>query len=126
MGGEEGQLAPVPPLVFPPPELQTIIDKMASYVARNGRTFEEVVRNKDKDRFSFLFAGDCYHTYYLHKLEAYTTGFYDPQLAPEPLAFKVKKAEEKETLLEQPSALPVEESVSDDEAEKDDEEVEED
>merc|ERR1712107_978156 len=76
--------------------------------------------------FSFLFAGDCYHTYYLHKLEAYTTGFYDPQLAPEPLAFKVKKAEEKETLLEQPSALPVEESGSDDEAEKDDEEVEED
>lgn len=38
--------APVPVLQIPPPDTQLIIDKMASYVAKNGRDFEEVVRSK--------------------------------------------------------------------------------
>ena len=28
----------------------SMVDKMASYVARNGRSFEEVVRSKDENR----------------------------------------------------------------------------
>jgi len=79
------------PIVIPPTDLQTIIDKMASYVARNGRSFEEVVRSKDKNRFSFLGADDKHHNYYLHKLAIYTTGNYDPSVTAEPLTFKLKK-----------------------------------
>jgi hypothetical protein len=30
----------------PPPDMQLIIDKMASYVAKNGRDFEAIVRSK--------------------------------------------------------------------------------
>ncbi|XP_023342050.1 splicing factor, suppressor of white-apricot homolog [Eurytemora carolleeae] len=109
------------PLSIPPPDLQTIIDKMASYVARNGRSFEEVVRIKDSVRFSFLFKGDKHHSYYIHKLNLYTTGNYDAKLAPEPLAFKVKKAEVKEPILPAPSALPIEESEDEDEKEEQEE-----
>jgi len=82
---------PPGPIVIPPTELQTIIDKMASYVARNGRSFEEVVRTKDENRFRFLSPDDKHHNYYLHKLAIYTTGNYDPSVAAEPLTFKLKK-----------------------------------
>lgn len=41
--------APVPVLQIPPPDMQLIIDKMASYVAKNGRDFEDVVRSKGTD-----------------------------------------------------------------------------
>jgi len=82
---------PSGPIVIPPTELQTIIDKMASYVARNGRSFEEVVRTKDENRFRFLSPEDKHHNYYLHKLAIYTTGNYDPSVAAEPLTFKLKK-----------------------------------
>jgi len=82
---------PPGPIVIPPPDVQTIIDKMASYVARNGRSFEEVVRTKDEDRFRFLSAEDKHHNYYLHKLAIYTTGNYDPSVTAEPLTFKLKK-----------------------------------
>jgi len=82
---------PPGPIVIPPPDLQTIIDKMASYVARNGRSFEEVVRTKDENRFRFLCTEDKHHNYYLHKLAIYTTGNYDPSVTAEPLTFKLKK-----------------------------------
>eukprot|EP00088_Acartia_fossae_P019369 TRINITY_DN21302_c0_g1_i9.p1 TRINITY_DN21302_c0_g1~~TRINITY_DN21302_c0_g1_i9.p1 ORF type:complete len:268 (+),score=75.51 TRINITY_DN21302_c0_g1_i9:251-1054(+) len=88
---------------------------MASYVARNGRTFEDVVRAKDATRFSFLFTTDVHHGYYLAKLRSYTTGNFDRELVQAPLAFKVKKAEEKEVALENPSALPVDNEASDEE-----------
>jgi len=97
--GEEGELE------IPPPALQTIIDKMASYVARNGRTFEEVVKMKDRNKFSFLFEGDKYHKYYRHKLQVYTPGSQGESKNIEPLAFKVKKTEEKDTHLPTASAL---------------------
>merc|ERR1712142_124723 len=82
---------PPGPIVIPPPDVQTIIDKMASYVARNGRSFEEVVRTKDENRFRFLSSEDKHHNYYLHKLAIYTTGNYDPSVTAEPLTFKLKK-----------------------------------
>jgi len=92
--------------VIPPPDLQTIIDKMASYVARNGRSFEEVVRTKDENRFRFLCPEDKHHNYYLHKLAIYTTGNYDPSVSAEPLTFKLKKADSaKDSSLKQTNAI---------------------
>ena len=82
------------PIVIPPPEVQTIIDKTASYVAKNGRSFESLVLAKDETRFRFLNPGDRHYNYYLHKLKIYMTGNYDPSVSAEPLAFKLKKKSE--------------------------------
>ena len=79
------------PIVIPPGDLQTVVDKTASYVAKNGRSFEDIVFSKDKSRFSFLKPGDRHYNYYLHKLNIYLTGNYDPKVSAEPLAFKLNK-----------------------------------
>jgi len=116
------QLEESPPIVIPPPATQTIIDKMASYVAKNGRSFEEVVLSKDKSRFSFLSSGDVHHQYYLHKLAIYTTGKYDPSVKSEPLTFTVKKSEPPvpaDPVVPIINALPQENSDSEEESEKD-------
>lgn len=122
--GGEDELPGDTPVLVPPPALQTIIDKMASYVARNGRTFEEVVKAKDRNKFSFLFQGDKHHSYYVHKLQMYTTGTAEAKLTVEPVAFKVKKTEEKEPTLQSASGLPAEASSGSGD-EKEDEEKEE-
>ena len=83
------------PILIPPTSLQTIVDKTASYVAKNGRSFEEIVFSKDKSRFGFLKRGDQYYNYYLHKLNIYMTGNYDPSVFSEPLTFKVNKKEDR-------------------------------
>lgn len=56
---------------IPPSEIQNIIEKVASYVAKNGDEFEEIMANRTKDdpRFSFLEKTNEFHSYYLHKLE---------------------------------------------------------
>lgn len=56
---------------IPPSEIQNIIEKVASYVAKNGDEFEEIMANRTKDdpRFSFLAKDNEFHGYYLHKLE---------------------------------------------------------
>jgi len=85
---------PEGPIVIPPNDLQTIIDKTASYVAKNGRSFEEIVFSKDKSRFGFLKSTDKHHNYYLHKLNIYLTGNYDAAVSSEPLTFKLNKKQE--------------------------------
>lgn len=40
--------APAPNVLIPPTDMQLIIDKMASYVAKNGRDFEDVVKAKGR------------------------------------------------------------------------------
>lgn len=61
----------VPAYEIPPSEIQLIIDKMASYVARNGSDFEAIVRSKGDPRFSFLVDSHVYNAYYKHKLKLY-------------------------------------------------------
>ena len=39
-----------PPIIPPPPDLKPICDKLAEYVARNGRQFEENIRAKNDPR----------------------------------------------------------------------------
>jgi len=102
---------PPGPIIIPPPDVQPVIDKMASYVAKNGRSFEDVVRSRPgaSQKFSFLTPGDRHHNYYVHKLAIYTTGSYDSALASaEPTVFKVKKQEEEKPALI-PYELPAEE-----------------
>lgn len=53
-----------PAIATPPDDVQIVIDKMASYVARNGDEFEDIVRAKNDPRFTFLELDNMYHAYY--------------------------------------------------------------
>ena len=54
-----------PPAAPDDPELKNIIDKLASFVSRNGIEFENVTKEKQQDnpKFSFLFGGAHYNYY---------------------------------------------------------------
>ena len=60
-----------PAITPPPPDLEPIIDKMASYVARNGPEFEMTVRNKGDPRFQFLHSTHVHFPYYDYKKRFY-------------------------------------------------------
>ncbi len=48
-----------------------IVDKTASFVARNGPEFEARIRDNEQGnpKFNFLNFGDPYHAYYQHKVK---------------------------------------------------------
>lgn len=71
--------SPINPLVgiiYPPPEVRNIVDKTASFVARNGPEFEARIRQNElgNPKFNFLNSGDPYHTYYQHKVKDFREG----------------------------------------------------
>ena len=51
-------------IVPPPPDKKFLIDKMATYVAKNGPDFEVVVTMKNDPRFDFIAEGHVWHNYY--------------------------------------------------------------
>ena len=90
-----------PSFIVPPAEVQIIIDKMASYVAKNGRDFEAIVKNKGDSRFNFLELSHQYHGYYVHKLTM-CEGDVNPRvLTEEELLQKQELKEEKQKKLEE-------------------------
>ena len=128
---------------IPPNDMQVIIDKMASYVAKNGRDFETVVQSKKDPRFDFLNSSHKYNAYYQHKVRQYEN-LDKPVKANEkylskidnsnaklredqakgklaPVCFSIKKPKETEPVIEK-SALPVEESSDDEEKDKEEKE----
>nr|CAH7766961.1 unnamed protein product [Callosobruchus chinensis] len=52
----------------PTGEMQVIIDKMASYVSKNGEQFEEIVKAKADPRFDFLNDSNEFNKYYREKI----------------------------------------------------------
>ncbi|KAK1393656.1 putative splicing factor 3A subunit 1 [Heracleum sosnowskyi] len=60
-------------IIHPPPDIRNIIDKAASYVAKNGQDFQCQIINgcAQKLKVSFLKASDPYHAYYQHRLFEY-------------------------------------------------------
>ncbi|XP_028161158.1 splicing factor 3A subunit 1 isoform X5 [Ostrinia furnacalis] len=90
---EEPQ-APPPPvigIIYPPPEVRNIVDKTASFVARNGPEFEARIRQNElgNPKFNFLNSGDPYHAYYQHKVKEIREGKSPdpsaPSLGPPPI-----------------------------------------
>lgn len=59
-----------PNLDFPVPtdNLKNIIDKTAVYVIKNGRQFEETLRSKSAERFTFLLPDNEFYPYYMYKI----------------------------------------------------------
>lgn len=64
-------------IIFPPPEVRNIVDKTASFVARNGATFENRIKENEVNnpKFNFLTQGMdqygrslvCFHRNFLVK-----------------------------------------------------------
>ena len=69
-------------IIYPPPEVRSIVDKTATFVARNGPEFEDKIRQNEitNSKFNFLNANDPYHAYYQHKVKEIAEG-----KAPEPV-----------------------------------------
>ncbi|XP_050303574.1 splicing factor 3A subunit 1 [Anthonomus grandis grandis] len=67
---------PVVGIIYPPPEVRNIVDKTASFVARNGPEFEARIRQNElgNPKFNFLNSGDPYHAYYQHKVNEFKEG----------------------------------------------------
>lgn len=83
---------PVPDgILCPPPELRAIIEKTASYVLKNGKEFEDILRTKNDQRFTFLQYTDPYFKYYSFKL----TGIVCPSATAEITAHEVHSKSEK-------------------------------
>lgn len=63
-------------MILPPPALRNIVDKTASFVAKNGLDFADKIRKeKEKDpKFNFLAPTDPYHAYYRSKVQDYLEG----------------------------------------------------
>uniref|UniRef100_A0A5S6R4U8 Splicing factor 3A subunit 1 n=1 Tax=Trichuris muris TaxID=70415 RepID=A0A5S6R4U8_TRIMR len=63
-------------IIYPPPEIRNIVDKTASFVARNGASFEIRIREHEVNnpKFNFLNPGDPYHAYYQQKVQDYIDG----------------------------------------------------
>lgn len=79
-------------VVIPSADTQTIVDKMASYVAKNGIDFENIVKSKGDPRFVFLDPTHIFYPYYKYKLKEFGG---DTEKKEEKVE---KKVEEKKTV----------------------------
>ncbi|KAI0747909.1 Pre-mRNA splicing factor PRP21 like protein-domain-containing protein [Daedaleopsis nitida] len=65
-------------LILPPPEIKSVIDRTASFVARsaNPPQFEEKIRENQRQdpKFAFLNPADPYHAYYRHRMDKVKSG----------------------------------------------------
>ncbi|XP_005177286.2 LOW QUALITY PROTEIN: protein suppressor of white apricot [Musca domestica] len=126
-----------PNLEFPVPteNLRNIIDKTAVYVIKNGRQFEETLRSKSAERFTFLLPDNEYYPYYMYKItgdvnaaskerkqrkakevaEALMNkkGLTRDKVTNHPVCFSIKAKEESSNATLQPPVLP--QDTSDDE-----------
>ncbi|CAD7086754.1 unnamed protein product [Hermetia illucens] len=100
---DESKPHPVIPQNFtlPPDGLQNIIDKTAIYVAKNGIQFENILRTKQDERFTFLDPSDQYYPYYLHKVTSLNSSYvpsnsngHDRPKIITPVSFSIKTKEE--------------------------------
>lgn len=63
-------------IIYPPPDIRTIVDKTAAFVARNGTSFETKIKGDERanTNFSFLNDNDAFNAYYRAKIEALRDG----------------------------------------------------
>lgn len=111
---------------IPPDYLQNIIDKTAGYVIKNGRQFEETLRIKNDERFTFLFPDNEYYSYYMYKVTGEVKSYMSEDadegddekqtVASGPVSFSIKIKEDQPVPTRRRPALPQE--ASDDESEK--------
>ncbi|KZT65441.1 hypothetical protein DAEQUDRAFT_676757 [Daedalea quercina L-15889] len=71
-------------LILPPPEIKSVIDRTAAFVARsaNPPQFEDKIRENQRQdpKFSFLNPADPYHAYYRHRMDKVMRGELDDEI----------------------------------------------
>ncbi|KAG9043150.1 SF3a splicing factor complex subunit [Tulasnella sp. UAMH 9824] len=86
-------------LIYPPPDIRTIIDRTASFVARSAdpTQFEEKLREKHRQdpKFTFVNPTDAYHAYYRHRIEKIKSGEEEPE---------VQESKKEEEIVQAPDA----------------------
>ncbi|KAI0781153.1 Pre-mRNA splicing factor PRP21 like protein-domain-containing protein [Trametes elegans] len=91
-------------LILPPPEIKSVIDRTAQFVARsaNPPQFEDKIRENQRGdpKFAFLNPADPYHAYYRHRMDKVVRGEVEEDAAAAP--GKEEKAPE-----QAPEAAPV-------------------
>uniref|UniRef100_A0A1I7TGB9 Splicing factor 3A subunit 1 n=1 Tax=Caenorhabditis tropicalis TaxID=1561998 RepID=A0A1I7TGB9_9PELO len=82
-------------LIYPPPDIRTIVDKTARFVAKNGVDFENKIREKESKnpKFNFLSITDPYHAYYKKMVYDFSEGRVEAPKPPPAVKEHVKKAE---------------------------------
>lgn len=70
-------------MIHPPPDVRSIVDKTAQFVARNGPEFEKRILANEKGnvKFNFLKSEDPYHAYYQHRVSEFRTQLQAPAQA---------------------------------------------
>ncbi|KAI9145738.1 Pre-mRNA splicing factor PRP21 like protein-domain-containing protein [Paraphysoderma sedebokerense] len=83
-------------IIYPPPEVRGIVEKTASFVARNGIQFEERIRENEKSnpKFCFLNPTDPYHAFYQYRVKEAKEGKIISQEDIEPESEQEVKPEE--------------------------------
>ncbi|CAH1787515.1 unnamed protein product [Owenia fusiformis] len=102
---EEQSSAPIKPvigIIYPPPEVRNIVDKTASFVARNGPEFESRIRSNEinNPKFNFLQQNDPYHAYYQHKVKDFAEGKGQEPAAPKPGSMMMNLKSQQQELIE--------------------------
>lgn len=82
-------------LIYPPPDIRTIVDKTARFAAKNGVDFENKIREKEakNPKFNFLSITDPYHAYYKKMVYDFSEGRVEAPKVPQAVKEHVKKAE---------------------------------
>ncbi|XP_073527548.1 splicing factor 3A subunit 1 isoform X1 [Phyllobates terribilis] len=93
---------PIVGIIYPPPEVRNIVDKTASFVARNGPEFEARIRQNEinNPKFNFLNPNDPYHAYYRHKVNEFKEG-----KAQEPSAAIPKVMQQQQSIQQLPQKV---------------------
>lgn len=97
-GAEEEVSAKAIGVIQPPPDMKNIVEKTASFVAKNGPQFEQRILTNERNttKFAFLQPTSPYFPYYQKKLAEFRSGL-GPAAAPAmPAPSKKETEEEKE------------------------------
>lgn len=76
---EDGAALPAtaPAVILPPPEIKSIVDKTAAFIAKNANpALEQRLREREKtdSRFAFMNPADAYHAYYKQRVNDVRAG----------------------------------------------------
>ena len=96
-------------MIHPPPDIRSIVDKTAQFVAKNGPEFEKRILANEKNnvKFNFLNSTDPYHAYYQHRVSEFKAQLAAPAGAA-PANAPVKTEEEARAAQEQVDASAAE------------------
>ncbi|XP_066500734.1 splicing factor 3A subunit 1 [Hoplias malabaricus] len=104
---------PIVGIIYPPPEVRNIVDKTASFVARNGPEFEARIRQNEinNPKFNFLNPTDPYHAYYRHKVNEFKEGKGQEPSAAVPKVMQQQNLQQSQQLPQKVQAQVIQETV---------------